>query len=293
MNEDALSIENMLFMEDELDEYGDPIEQEEYEDDSDDSEDVEIEEEEYEYEDYEEEEVEEDEEVEYEEEEEQVEETKQVQSSEENAYFAELRRQKQNEEKYRAELQSQFEQSPEYKMAQMLSSEYGLTTQELLEQMQQASLEKEAEKQGVPVEYLQRVQESERRQQELESKLQKMEFESWYNGKLAEKEALKNKFNGIISDEEIDQAMMFVLEDLRNTNISLDKAVRLVHGDKIESELKRIAKQEALAEISGRKQSPLARQSSKTTVTETLSPAERAVARAMGISDEDYIKYKS
>lgn len=218
---------------------------------------------------------------------------KRVQTPEENAYYAELRRQQQLEQRIQEELQKRLQQTPEYQIAQFLSQQYGMPPEELYQRMQEAALQKQAEEQGVPIEVLKQLKEYEQRQQELEQKLIQFEFNNWYNEKMMEAQAVKEKYNGIITDEDINQAIIYMLDELGTTKLPLDKAVRLVHGDKIEEHLLKMSKQEALAEVSGRKPSPLAPQNVNTPPVTQLTPEEKYIAKQMGISEEDYLKYKN
>lgn len=275
---------NPMSVEDELDEYGEPINNSDDEDENDDYEDND--------EDFQEDEDIEDDNNQDLEDETLEDDEEQPQSPETNAYYAELRRQKKAEEAARAQFEAQRSSSPEYKMAQILAKQYGVSVDELAKQIEETALEREADEQGVSVEYLRELQAEREARKELEDRLNRIEFESWYSQKEAEKASVLEKFNGILTEQELDDAIVFALEDLQRTDISLDKAVRILYGDKIESELRRIAKQEALAEISGRKQSPLG-QSGKATSTESLTSEERYIAKRMGISEEEYQKYKS
>lgn len=213
-----------------------------------------------------------------------------VQTPEENAYYAEQRRQQQLQEKVQAELQ----QSTEYQIVKMLSDQYGVTPEEMYAQMQEAAMEKQAAEQGVSVEYLRRLQAAEQARVELEERLNRIEFENWYAQKQNEGQQVIESYNGIITEDDVQDAISFMLNDLGTTNMTIDKVVRLLHGDKLESELKRLAKQEALAEFSGRKASPLAPQSGKTQSTaSSLTAEERYFAKKLGLSDDQYSKYMS
>lgn len=209
---------------------------------------------------------------------------KKVQSKEENAKFAEQRRQ--------AQLQKQLQESPEYKLAQRLANRYGVTVEQALQQLEEAEMQSQAEKEGVPVEVLKRQRELEQRIEQQELEFKRIQFESWQRRVDSEKEAVK-KDMAFLSDEDIDQAVVYMLDKVKNPDLPLEEAVYAVHGKKIAQSLRDQAKQDALAEISGRTKSPLAPQGGKPNPTNSLTTEEKYVARQMGISEKDYLKYKT
>ena len=214
-----------------------------------------------------------------------------TQTPEQNAYYAEQRRQKQLEEKVQQELERVKQQAPEFQMAQMLSNMYGMPVEQLYEQLQEAAIAKQAEQQGIPVEVMKQLSEYEQSQKSLQERLNQMEFMNWKSRVDKEAENLSKRFP-MLTQDELDDAKYYLLETLKNPEFPLQQAVFALHGDKITSSLKEAAKQEALAEISGRKKGGLPPQSMKSSDTISLTEEERYVARMMGISEKDYIKYK-
>jgi hypothetical protein len=73
--------------------------------------------------------------------------------------------------------------------------------------------------------------------------------------------------------------------------MNFKQAAMAVHGDKLVEYQISQARNEILAEKSGRK-SPITPQGGKSPSTPTLSDEEKQVARLMGVSEEDYLKYK-
>ena len=215
---------------------------------------------------------------------------KRVQTPEENARFAEMRRQKQAEERAKELLK----QTPEYQLAQFLAQQYGMTPEQLLAKVQEAVLQRQAQQMGVPIEVLKQIEEERRARQELEQRLAQTEFQNWYSQKQAEMAQLKSKFSGVLTDEDLQSALMYQLETLKNPNLSLEQVVYAVHGEKIAEHLRKIAKQEALAEISGRKQGPLPPQSTKSAPADYgLTEEEKYVARKLGLTEAEYAKFKA
>lgn len=214
---------------------------------------------------------------------------KRVQTPEENARFAEMRRQRQAEERAKELLK----QTPEYQLAQLLAQQYGMTPEQLLAKVQEAVLQRQAQQMGVPIEVLKQIEEERRARQELEKRLVQTEFQNWYSQKQAEMAQLKSKFSGVLTDEDLQSALMYQLETLKNPNLPLEQVVYAVHGGKITEHLRKIAKQEALAEISGRKQGPLPLQSAKSAPADYgLTEEEKYVARKLGLTEAEYAKFK-
>jgi hypothetical protein len=213
------------------------------------------------------------------------------QTPEKNAYYAEQRRQKQIEERVQQELERTRQQAPEFQMAQMLSKMYGMPVEQLYEQLQEGMIAKAAEEQGIPVEIMKQLNTYEQSQRDLQDRLNQMEFMNWKSRVDKEADNLSQQFP-MLNQEELDGAKYYLLETLQNPEFPLQQAVFALHGDKITNSLKEAAKQEALAEISGRKKGGLPPQSMKSSDTQSLSEEERYVAKMMGLSEADYIKYK-
>jgi hypothetical protein len=221
-----------------------------------------------------------------------VEEDKPVQTPEENARFAEMRRQQQAAERAQREFEQQLQQRPEYQMAKMLEEMYGMPADQLMEQLKQAQLEKEAQEKGVPVEYLRQIQDMQMQQQELQNQLERMKFDNWYKRMEQESQQLLEEYK-MLNYDDINAAMSFSLQRFGISDMPLSQAVFALHGDKIVSELKKQARQEALAEQSGRKRSALPPQGvTKQGVQPILTEDERRVAKMMGMTEEDYLKWK-
>jgi hypothetical protein len=217
-----------------------------------------------------------------------------TQTPEENAFYAEQRRQQQEAQR-KAELdqqlQERMQQAPEYQVAQLLASQYGMPVDQMLQQLQDSQLEQQAQQQGVPVEFLRQQQETQRQMETLQSQLKQMEFENWMAKQEAEAVQIKQDYP-FLTEAEINEARHFMLNDLKTTAMPLSQAVFAKHQAKITSHLKEQAKQEALAEISGRKSNGTAPNVSQSSPESQLSLEERAMAKALGISEKDYLKYK-
>jgi hypothetical protein len=216
-----------------------------------------------------------------------------TQTPEENARFAEQRRQKQIEERVQQELDKVRQQAPEFQMAQMLSEMYGMPVDQLYTQLQEAALQKQAEERGLPIEVMKQLSEYEQQQNQLQEQLHLMQFQNWQNKVTTEAQQLVTQYP-MLTQDDIEQAKFYLLETLQNPNIPLQQAIFALHGGKITDSFKNSAKQEAIAEISGRKKGGLPPQSMKTTSEDNrLSAEEQYVAKMMGMNEADYLKWKS
>ena len=210
------------------------------------------------------------------------------QSREENARFAEMRRQQQLEQL----AQEKLKQSKEYQTTQLLAEMYGIPQEELYDKLYEAKLQKEAQAQNVPVEYLREREELRKQQQQLQDQLHTLMFQQWQARVESEKANLKSQFN-MLSDDDLESAAYYMLNDLKRTDLPLENAVFALHGAKILGGLKNTAKNEALAEVSGRKKSPLAtKNGSKANDAVVLSDEERYIAKKFGLTDKEYQKWK-
>lgn len=227
------------------------------------------------------------EEYEYEEEEELIEEP-QAQTKEQNSYYAERRRQEQIDKA----VQEKLRQTREFQTTQLLSEMYGVPQDQLYDQLYEAKLSREAQEQNVPVEYLKEREQLRQQQQSLQEQLHSMMFQQWQGRVETEKAQLKSQFN-MLTDDDLETAAYYMLNDLKRTDLPLENAVFALHGAKILGGLKNTAKNEALAEVSGRKKSPLPVKGGKTqTDSVSLSDEERYVAKKFGLTDKEYYKWK-
>ena len=225
---------------------------------------------------------------EYEEEEIEEEPEQIKQSREQNAYYAEKRRQEQIEKA----VQERLRQTKEYQTTKLISEMYGVPENELYDQLYEAKLAKEAQVQNVPVEFVKEREELRKQQLQLQDQLHTIMFQQWQSRVDQEKANLKSQF-AMLTDADLDSAAYYMLNDLKRTDLPLENAVFALHGAKILGGLKNTAKNEALAEVSGRKKSPLPTKSgSKAESAVSLSDEERYVAKKLGLTDKEYSKWK-
>lgn len=208
--------------------------------------------------------------------------------SEENAKNAERRRQQ--EQRLMDRLK---QQSPEFLLAQQLSEVYGKTPEQLMADLQEARMQKEAQAQGIPVEVQRKISAQEQRLQQLEVKEQMNDFLQWNTNIDSEMSALKTEYP-MLNEAEMFQAKDYLLNTLRNTDVPLKQAVLALHGEKILAGLQEAAKNEALASISGRsKNSVIPPKSKSSNDKTTISVDESRIAKEIfNMSEEDYLKYK-
>lgn len=217
---------------------------------------------------------------------------KREQSKEENARFAAQRRQKELDDKLQAELEKVRNESPEFQLAKQLSEMYGTTPDVILQQMKEEALKQRAEKTGVPIEYLKEQQVQSDKVTALEQELNNLRFQGWQNQIKADTENLKGQYP-MLTQEDFDKATDYILNVAKNVNLPLEDAVYAVHGRKIIENLSNAKVQEDLAKQSGRsKKTPPSPNNGKPSKVVSLTAEERYVAKQMGISEEDYLKYK-
>lgn len=217
---------------------------------------------------------------------------KREQSREENARFAAKRREQELERKVEERLAAMREQAPEFQLAQQLSEMYGTTPDVILQQMKEAQLQQEAERTGIPLEHLQEREEERQRLDSLETELQQLRFEKWESTIEADKSRLMDKYS-VLTPEDMDSAVEYILNEVQNVDMPLEKAVYAVHGEKIIESLANAKVQDNLAKQGGRgKKTPPAPNNGKPSRTTKATQEERYIARQMGMSVEDYLKFK-
>mgnify|MGYP007112205495 CR=1 FL=1 len=208
--------------------------------------------------------------------------------NEENARNAERRRQ--NEQRLMERLR---QQSPEFQLAQQLSAMYGKPVDQLMADLQEAQIQKQAQEQGIPVEVAKQMSQMQVKLQELEQRDQVNEFMQWNTRVDGEMSALKTEYP-MLNDDDMLAAKAYLLQTLKNTDIPLKQAVLAVHGEKILQGVQESGRNEALAQAAGRKaNSVIPPKGKSSTNTKTLSADEALVAKEIfGMSEEDYLKYK-
>lgn len=221
-----------------------------------------------------------------------------VQTPEENARFAEERRQRQAEERAAAALEKLKQEDPAFQTAKLLEELYGAPITQIQAQLQQERVKQMAAQQGISVEAAQTIEnekEAVRRAKEEAAQAQhevtQLQFEKWTSRVEQEGIQLRKQYP-VLTEQDIFEATNYMLNTLQNPNLPLDQVVHAVHGTKLTEAIKQQAKNEALAEISGRKQTPIPPQGGKPAAAETLTDAEKYVAKQMGLSEEEYIKWR-
>jgi hypothetical protein len=217
---------------------------------------------------------------------------KKKQSKEDNAKFAAERRQKELEAKVQEELQKRLNESPEMKLAKMLADQSGRTPEEMLTAIQEQQLKEEAERRKVPVELLKERQADRQQIERVNQELNQLRYEQWQNKISAEGNRLLGQYK-MLTQDDVQSAVDYMLKTVRNVDMPLEDALYAVHGKKIIDSLAQAKQQEDLATKSGRKVPPTPKNGKPSKATKTLSADEKAVAKAFGMSDEEYIKYQS
>lgn len=212
---------------------------------------------------------------------------KRKQTPEENARYAEQRRQKQIEDRVKAELERIKQEDPAYKVAKQLSEMYGQPIEVIQKQLEEARIAKQAEQQGVSVDEVR----SRERLSQLEQQNKRLQFEMWRTRVDSEADTVHKEFP-MLSDDELKQAKFYLIEKL-GPDVPFEDAVYALHGKKIIQAQREAAKNDALAEMSGRKKGAPPQQSGKPApAAQALTPDELYIAKKMGLTPEEYQKYK-
>lgn len=216
-------------------------------------------------------------------------ETKKQQTPEENRKFAEQRRQQELERRVQEELDKRLQETPEVRAMRQLQ-ELGYDPNTLVEQATLAQLQQQSQQTGIPLEVLQQQQQQAQQTNQLQQQLAQVQFQLWEAKVQNEVSQLQSTYPSL-TDEDMQGAIDYMVNTLQRTDIPLEQAVMAVHGQKIMHSFREQARNEVLAEKSGRK-TPLQPQGGKSPSTPSLSDDEKLIARMMGVSEEDYLKYK-
>jgi hypothetical protein len=218
---------------------------------------------------------------------------KKQQSKEDNAKFAQKRREEEARKRAEAELERLKQEAPEFKLAQMLSDQFGKPVEDIMKEIQEEQIKQEAEKSGRSVEDIRQQREQADKLTNLEKQNAMLQFKFWELQVKADGDRLMNEYK-MLTQEDIDKATDYILNTAKNVELPLEDAVFAVHGKKIVDALAKGKVQENLAEQSGRKRkTPLAPNNSKPSKVVTLTEQEKQIARMYGMTDEEYAKYKS
>lgn len=225
---------------------------------------------------------------------------KKVQTPEENAQFAEQRRNQQVEKRVQDELTKLKQNDPAFKIAQMMEKMYGLPMDQIQTRIEQAMIEEEAKVRNVPVAVVQTEHDQQRvaetaqlTQTQTAEELTMAQFQLWNYRVDAEAVPLKQELS-MLTDDDLLVAKQYMLDVLKNPNVPLEQAVYAVHGAKIKTAIQNIAKQDALAEVSGRTANSLPPTGGKQQAAVTLTDDEKWAAKhVFKMSEEEYAKYKS
>lgn len=209
---------------------------------------------------------------------------KKEQSPEDNARFAEMRRQKQAEES--------LKNSPEYQLVQLLSeANGGASVQEMLAKAQELQIHNEAKKRNVSVEQVRQERAAAQENQSLRNELNQVKAQLWASRIRSERSEIKQEMP-YLTDQEVDEAVKYMLETLKNPDLPLKQAVHSLYGTKITEKIRESIRQEVLAEMSGRTASPIPPKTGKSNRASGLTNEEKQMARNLGISEAEYLKYK-
>lgn len=221
---------------------------------------------------------------------EEIEEEKKSQTPEENRKFAEQRRQQEFDKRLQEELDKRLNENKELQSAKLLQEQFGLDLPTILENLNYQRMVEQSQQTGIPIEVLQQQAQLQQKSEYSDQRLAELEFKLWQSEIRSEAVEVQKDYP-MLTTEDMQQAVTYMTETLGTTSIPLKQAVMAVHGDKIMESLRTQARNEVLAEKSGRK-TPLQPQGGKSPSTPTLTDDERFIAKQLGVSEEDYLKYK-
>jgi hypothetical protein len=197
------------------------------------------------------------------------------------------------ERRREAKLQEQLQASPEFQLAKTLSDIYGKPVPEIMAQLQEAQLKKQAEAQNVPIEILRREQERDRQLAQQKQELDRLNFQMWQNRIEGEKAAISEKYP-MLDEADLTTAVSYLLTELKNPELPLDRAVMALYHEKIIEGVRKAERNEALAEMSGRKKGsvPPPSNNKANDSQDALTDEEKYIAKQMGLTEAQYLKWK-
>lgn len=217
---------------------------------------------------------------------------KREQSREENAKFAAQRRQQEIDKQVEEKLNALKAQSPEYALAKMIADGYGVTPEVALQQIKEAQLQEQSTKTGIPIEHLKAQEVTNQKVDSLTAELNMLRFQAWETNIKADTTRLQDQYK-MLTAEDFESAKNYILNIAKNVNLPLEDAVYAVHGKKIIENLANSKVQDKLADESGRsKKTPPAPKNGKAPTLLQATAEEKYIAKAMGMSIGDYLKYK-
>lgn len=165
------------------------------------------------------------------------------------------------------ELKKQFENSPEYQIAKRLGAMYGRTPEQMLKDLEQKELQQKAEKQQVPVEVLQKIQQIEHQNESVLRQYYQLQVET-------QVEQLKKEFPDFN-----DQDPNFWQFAQQHPSLPLRDAYRLMNFDNIINSKTRQVEQQTLGNVQKRNlQSP----------TKGATPRTNNSRGAWDMNDKDF-----
>lgn len=215
-----------------------------------------------------------------------------------NAVNAERRRQREAKIAQQA-----LENSPEIRMMKELAEISGVSIEQMQANIRQAKIARELQAQGLTEEQItQSVPLVDRERQASAESQKKADATAQENLQLQFLQWEQNYQNSVkqvqaehpyLTQVDIEAARDYMLNTLQNPDIPLADVVRTVHYQKIWDSKQAAMRTELLAEMSGRKETPLPPQGGAgASNAPTLSADEKFAAKMMGVSEADYMKYR-
>lgn len=229
------------------------------------------------------------------------EEEKPAQTAEQNAYYAQMRREQQAAQRD-AEMRQALQNSPDYQISQLLQQQYGMPPEQILWQLQQAQVHQEAEARGVSPQQIQWERQQQQtmtdqqqymqvQQQYLEMQQTAMNMQTLLDRFARESQPILQQYPHLTPDDLTDAVIWGQMNNA--VHLPLEVMVRSRHADKLYSVQQESAKQEALAQVSGRAAtSPQPPRGKAQPGANALTAEEAHFAQMFGMTPERYNKWR-
>lgn len=208
--------------------------------------------------------------------------------NETNARNAQRRR---DNEAYKQRIVDEYRQkAPEVQLAEQLAQMYGTDVNTLLAKAQEAQVAQLAKQQGIPVQVMQQQMALQQQIAEMQQRNLQYEYREWERDVVNQFSQLKKDYP-VLTDDDLNEAKEYAFTQLRNVELPMEQVVMALHGRKIMESSRKSEYNNALAEASGRMNQPTVTGQAPQNIDSGLTDAQKAAAKALGLSEADYKKW--